>query len=67
MSWWNRLLLKNIKTGEESEFETNGVFIFIGTTPKTELIQGTVRLNKQGYIITDEKMDHRYRRRICCR
>lgn len=48
--------LKNIKTGEESDFETNGVFIFIGTTPKTELLNGCVNLNKQGYIITNEKM-----------
>lgn len=48
--------LKNIKTGEESEFETNGVFIFIGTQPKTDLLNDEVKLNDYGYIITDEKM-----------
>ncbi len=49
--------LKNIQTGEEEEFETNGVFIFIGTQPKTELLKDIVELNPQGYVITNEKME----------
>lgn len=49
--------LKNISTGEEEEFPTDGVFIFIGTQPKTELIKGVIDLNPQGYVITNEKME----------
>jgi thioredoxin reductase (NADPH) len=49
--------LKNIKTGEEEELATNGVFIFIGTQPKTELLKDTVELNPQGYVITNERME----------
>ncbi len=48
--------LKNIKTGEETDYATNGVFIFIGTIPKSDLLQGRVELNKHGYVLTDEKM-----------
>jgi thioredoxin reductase (NADPH) len=48
--------LKNIKTGQEEEYKTDGVFIFIGTTPKTDLVKDVLELNEQGYIITDEKM-----------
>jgi thioredoxin reductase (NADPH) len=48
--------LKNIKTGEETDYPINGVFIFIGTVPLTELLAGQVELNAQGYVITDEKM-----------
>ncbi len=48
--------LKNIKTGEESEFPVNGVFVFIGTVPKTDLLQGELEVSPHGYIITDEKM-----------
>lgn len=48
--------LKNIKTGEETDFPTNGVFIFIGTIPKSDLLQGRVELNKHGYVVTDHKM-----------
>ena len=50
------LTLKNIKTGEESDYPINGVFIFIGTVPLTEVLAGQVELNQQGYIVTDEKM-----------
>lgn len=49
--------LKNIKTGEEEEFATDGVFIFIGTQPKTELLKDMVELTPQGYVITNEKME----------
>ncbi len=50
------ITLKNIKTGEESDYPINGVFIFIGTVPLTEVLAGQVELNQQGYIVTDEKM-----------
>lgn len=50
------ITLKNIKTGEESDYPINGVFIFIGTVPLTEVLAGQVELNQQGYVITDEKM-----------
>lgn len=50
------LTLKNIKTGAESELPVNGVFIYIGTSPKTEMVQGVLDLNSHGYVITDEKM-----------
>jgi len=50
------ITLKNIQTGEESDYPVNGVFIFIGTVPLTEFLPAEVQLNPQGYIITDEKM-----------
>ncbi|WP_309572485.1 thioredoxin-disulfide reductase [Deinococcus sp.] len=47
--------LKNLKTGEESEMATDGVFIFIGHTPNTEFVQDTVKLRPDGYVdVTDE-------------
>lgn len=49
-----RVLLKNLATGEESTLETNGVFIFVGTTPRTDFLKGTgVDLDGRGYIIAD--------------
>jgi len=49
--------IKNIKTGEVSNLEVNGVFVFIGSIPITDFLQGIVALDKQGYIITNEKME----------
>jgi len=52
-----RVVIKNIKTGELSERETSGVFFFVGTVPKTDMLKGKVELNEQGYIITNEQME----------
>lgn len=49
--------IKNIKSGEISNLEVNGVFFFVGTVPQTEFLQGHVDLNEQGYIITTEHME----------
>ncbi|HQD20177.1 MAG: thioredoxin-disulfide reductase [Bacillota bacterium] len=49
--------VKNIKTGEVTELETNGVFIFVGTVPKTEMLKGKVELDQRGYIPTSEIME----------
>lgn len=51
------VVIKNIKTGELSEMPINGVFFFVGTIPKTDLVKGKVDLDEQGYIITNEQME----------
>jgi len=44
--------IANVKTGEESLVDTDGVFIAIGHTPNTELFEGKLEL-VNGYIVTD--------------
>lgn len=51
------LKLKNIVTGEESLFETDGLFIFIGHTPNTQMFQGKLELSDLGYIKVNDKME----------
>ena len=48
--------LKNIKTNEETIFETDGVFIFIGHTPNTQMFKDQLEMDKLGYIKIDDKM-----------
>lgn len=48
--------LKNVKTGETSEFKTDAVFIFTGMIPQTELV-GMLPKDDTGYLITDENME----------
>ena len=48
--------LKNVKTGETSEFKTDAVFIFTGMIPQTELV-GMLPKDDAGYLITDENME----------
>ena len=47
---------KNVQTGEESLFPTDGVFIFIGHTPNTSMFEGQVEM-ENGYIKVDDHMN----------
>ncbi|MEG0128079.1 thioredoxin-disulfide reductase [Clostridium sp.] len=49
------LVCRNRKTGEISEVEVNGVFVFVGLDPITKIFEGKMEL-KDGYIETDEDM-----------
>ncbi len=51
------LKLKNIKTGEESTFETDGLFIFIGHTPNSQMFKGQIEMSDLGYVIVNDKME----------
>ena len=48
--------LKNVKTGEETTFEADGIFIFVGHTPNTQLFEGQLKMDSHGYIETDMLM-----------
>jgi len=51
------LRLKNVKTGEESTFETDGLFIFIGHTPNTQMFKDKLKMSDLGYIVINDKME----------
>jgi thioredoxin reductase (NADPH) len=44
--------MKNVKTGDENEFATGGLFVAIGHTPNTKLFEGQLDLS-EGYIVTN--------------
>jgi thioredoxin reductase (NADPH) len=48
--------LRNVKTGAEEELPVDGVFIAIGHVPNTKLFEGQLKLDDQGYIVTDSRM-----------
>lgn len=48
--------LENRNTGEKSNFQTDGVFIYIGTEPLSEPFQSLGITDEEGYIPTDENM-----------
>jgi thioredoxin reductase (NADPH) len=49
--------VKNVLTGEVSQLPTNGIFIFIGHTPNTQLFQGQLDMDEGGYIKTNNLME----------
>jgi thioredoxin reductase (NADPH) len=50
------VLLKNAKTGETIIHPTEGVFVFIGHTPNTDLFKGQLDMDDNGYLEVDSKM-----------
>lgn len=47
------VVVRDTKTGEERELTPDGVFVFIGLTPNTEIVRDTVTLDAQGFIVAD--------------
>jgi thioredoxin reductase (NADPH) len=51
------IVVKNVKTGEIRELETEGVFLFVGVVPRTQFLQGVVQMDEGGYILTNENCE----------
>jgi thioredoxin reductase (NADPH) len=70
--------LKNLKSGKTTDLSCHGVFVAIGHTPTTGFLGGQLKLDENGYIVTDPRtrtsvegvfaagdvMDHEYRQAI---
>jgi len=48
--------LHNRVTGEDCDMETEGVFIFIGHLPTTDLYDGKLEMDEKGYLVVDRYM-----------
>jgi thioredoxin reductase (NADPH) len=47
------VVVRDTQTGEERELHPDGVFVFIGLTPNTEIVRDLVTVDTQGFITTD--------------
>lgn len=50
------LRIKNKLTDEVTELELNGIFVFVGLNPISQIFKGVVEMDERGYIITDSDM-----------
>jgi len=48
---------ENTETGKKGELQADGVFILIGYSPNNQLVPPEVRINEQGFVITDDKCE----------
>jgi thioredoxin reductase (NADPH) len=73
------LKIRNVKTGDVTDFPTQGLFVAIGHTPNTKPFDGKLEMDDTGYIITKpdtsytsvegvfacgDAMDHVYRQAV---
>jgi thioredoxin reductase (NADPH) len=52
----NYLRLRNVKTGESSNLEVDGVFVAVGLKPNSQVFSRLVTLDEGGFVVTDELM-----------
>lgn len=51
------LVLKNVENGETREVKAQGLFLFVGMVPQTELVRDLVTCDRAGYIRVNDKME----------
>ncbi len=51
------LKLKDVNSGAESDLPMDGLFIFIGNTPNTEMFRGQLEMDERGYVKTNMLME----------
>ncbi|MEK6646171.1 MAG: thioredoxin-disulfide reductase [Candidatus Firestonebacteria bacterium] len=52
-----KLILENVKTGKKENFVCDGIFVYIGLKPNTAFLNGIIKTNEYGYIITNENLE----------
>ena len=50
------VVVENVKTGEISEHEFGGIFIYVGVDPASKMIEGLGITDEAGWVITDDHM-----------
>jgi thioredoxin reductase (NADPH) len=48
--------LRNVNSGEQRDLPSTGIFIFVGFTPNTGVIDGHIEHDAAGYLLTDANM-----------
>lgn len=51
------VLIENTETGEQSEIPAQGVFIYVGMVPNSQMVAQLGVTNEEGWIVTNERME----------
>lgn len=51
----SNLVLKNVKDGSKEDLPVDGIFIYIGLVPNSDLFRNLLKMTPEGFIITDHK------------
>ncbi len=50
------LALEDIKSGKTSELPVQGIFVYVGHIPNTQLFEGQLEMDDEGYLKVDERL-----------
>jgi len=51
-----KVVVEDRATGEIKEWDYDGVFVFIGLTPNSDLVENLVEIDKYGFVLTDKTL-----------
>jgi thioredoxin reductase (NADPH) len=51
------ITVKNVKTGDKTQFSVDGCFIWVGTIPNAQFLGDSLKLDEYGFIIADLNME----------
>lgn len=52
----DRVVVEDRSTGQVKEWDYDGVFVFIGLSPNSDLVEDLVHTNKHGFVVTDQTL-----------
>ncbi|MDO9575325.1 MAG: NAD(P)/FAD-dependent oxidoreductase [bacterium] len=52
----NSIVVENRGNGKEKEISVSGVFVYVGLNQNSRFLRGVVKLDKLGFVVTNEKM-----------
>jgi thioredoxin reductase (NADPH) len=50
------VVVEDRATGEMKEWDYDGVFVFIGLSPNSDLVKGKAQLDTMGFVVTDDRL-----------
>ena len=50
------MIFKNLKTGEVAPSAAEGIFIFVGHEPNSQLFKGHLEMSDEGYLVVDKHL-----------
>jgi thioredoxin reductase (NADPH) len=53
----NAVDLQDTQSGEKRELATDGVFVFVGFIPNNQLVPAGIKMNADGYVVTNDKCE----------
>jgi len=52
----NEVIFRNVKTGEQSPSGADGIFVFVGHEPNSQLFHGNLAMSEEGYVSVNERL-----------
>lgn len=52
-----KVRIRNLKTDESQDYPTNGVFIYVGIIPNSQLLDGLGVTDEEGWVLTQDNME----------